>query len=184
MEERTKNILTAKDEIDSEEGLSDLSMEKYFTKTGRINSHKVKREEKLDGLSFLFTNSRLSREEIVHLYFGKDLIEKSFHTLKGVLGIRPVRMWLEENVKAHILLCYLAYTIQTTFRYLLYKNRAGTDIEGISVASALAELERVQRVYFHRDTPGRTNKDQLSKLVTLTKSQENILRAISPKLLL
>lgn len=184
IEERTKNILLAKEELETNLQLSDSSLAKYFTKTGGINSHAIKRDEKLDGISILFTNSRLSREELVHQYFEKDLIEKSFQSLKGVLSIRPVRMWLEENVKAHILICYLAYTLQTTFRYILYKNRAQSELDGLSVTDALADLERVQKIYFHRTTQEGEQKTQLSKVVTLTKKQEKILRAISPTLLL
>lgn len=87
-EERTKNIIAAKKDLDEKKELQDPSLQKYFTKTGRINSHATKRAEKLDGISILFTNTRLSHEEIVRQYFGKDLIEKSFQELKGALCTR------------------------------------------------------------------------------------------------
>jgi transposase len=165
----------------------DKSMQKFFSKENRINTHSIKREEHLDGLSFIFTNGKFSREEIVSFYFEKDLIEKTFHSLKGILSLRPIRMWIDENIKAHVLICYLAYTLLATFRFLLYKNRDKCGISDISVEEALEELQDVYRVYFSRSTASTEDSldnSQLYKTVTLTKRQESILRSISEKLVL
>lgn len=123
-------------------------------KSGKINSHAIKREEKYDGLSFIFTNGKFSQEEIVKMYFGKDLIEKSFQSLKGVLSLRPIRMWLEENIEVHVFICYLEYTLLTTFRFFLEKSRkkAGfQELIHLSVTEAFDELTDVYRVYFHKE---------------------------------
>ena len=50
-------------------------------------------------------------------------IERSFQTLKGALGLRPVRFWLEENVTVHLFICHLAYALMTTFRFQIEKSR-------------------------------------------------------------
>jgi transposase len=166
---------------------TDSEWEEYLTKSGKINSHAIKREEKYDGLSCVFTNGKFSQEEIVKMYFGKDLIEKSFQSLKGVLSLRPIRMWLEENIEVHVFICYLAYTLLTTFRFFLEKSREKPGFQeliNLSVTEAFDELTDVYRVYFHKDGVDLNENTQLSKLVTLNKRQETILRAVSAKLVL
>ena len=181
-EARIRNIVEAQRNFLAKKDI-EPKFKVFLTKDGNVNSHAIKREEKLDGLSFIFTNGKFSRQEIVRLYFEKDLIEKSFHAFKGVLSLRAIRMWLDENVKAHVLVCYLGYTLLATFRFLLYKNRQKSKLDGISVEEALDELADVYRVYFHRDgLDPETN--QLSKLVTLSSRQERILLAISKDLVM
>ena len=46
---------------------------------------------------------------MLSLYFDKDIVEKAFHSLKGITQVRPIRHWLAEHVRAHVFLCYLAW---------------------------------------------------------------------------
>jgi transposase len=163
------------------------SLKKFFNKKNRINTHALRRQEKYDGLSFIFTNAKLSRAEIIRIYFGRDVIEKSFQCLKGPLGLRPIRSWLQHSVESHIFICYLSYALLTTFSYLLRKNEAKLTKNGLpplSIEDALHQLTKVYRIYFHRGSSSGTENPQLYKLVTLTRHQEAIMRAISPKLIL
>jgi transposase len=41
-------------------------------------------------------------------YFDKDVVEKSFQALKGIINLRPVHHWLYNRVEAHVFICYLA----------------------------------------------------------------------------
>lgn len=185
-EERLQRIIQAQKDFIAKEPV-DLSSKKFLTKHGKLNTHAIKRAEKLDGLSFIFTNGKFSRQEIVGMYFGKDLIEKSFQTLKGVLSIRPIRMWLDENIRAHVMICYLAYTLLTTLRFLLKKNGKKPEICNMSAENAIEELASIYRVYFHRDAKKDTvnqENTQLNKIVTFTEKQKDILKAISETLLL
>jgi transposase len=124
-----------------------LGFEKFFTKDGKINSHALKRKEKYDGLSILFTTGKYSKEEIVRLYFEKDIIEKSFQVLKLSLALRPVRHWLGGKAEAHIFICYLSYLLLTTFKFLL-KN-SNLDVKSLSVQKALSEMESVYRGMYY-----------------------------------
>jgi len=168
-------------QIQSEEISLEKSFEKFFSKTGGVNSHAIKRAELYDGMSTIFATGRHSREDVIRMYFEKDLIEKSFQSLKGVLALRPVRHWLDGRVKAHVLICFLAYTLLTTFRFKLKIN--GLYEEGISVVSALSELENVYRIYFHNHSVYQVNNPLFSKIISLTSLQEKILKAVSPSLL-
>jgi len=180
-QDERESRLTKIMQIQSEEIPQEKSFEKFFSRTGCVNSHAIKRAEMYDGVSAIFTTGRHTREEVIRLYFEKDLIEKSFQSLKSVLALRPVRHWLDGRVKAHVLICFLAYTLLTTFRFKLKIN--GLYDQDVSVTSALSELENVYRIYFHNQGAQEGNNNMFSKVISLTSFQEKILKAVSPSLL-
>lgn len=149
---------------------------KYLRKTKKgyeIDGEALKREEETDGLYAIFTNrGELTKEEILKAYFEKDLVEKSFRALKGVLGIAPVRHWLEHRVRAHVFICYLAYLLASVMQHKLRPL-------GVSILEALGEMESVYRVTI-RDP---LKKAEFTKFSTFTKRQEEIVKAVNPKLL-
>ena len=114
----------------------------------------------------------MPEDQLLSLYFDKDIVEKAFQSLKGITQLRPVRHWLAEHVHAHVFLCYLAYLLLSLLRYRL--RRTDFTAEG-----ALLELGTMYKVYL-RD-PKRGFK--LSRVVALTKKQEMILKAIDKRLL-
>ena len=66
-------------------------VEKFIRSDGRLITRNVKAAEELDGYSATFTTTSLSKEHIVKMYFDKDLVEKAFQTMKGVIHLRPIR---------------------------------------------------------------------------------------------
>ena len=86
--------------------------------------------------------------------------------------LRPIRHWLYNRVIAHVFICYLSYLLLTLLRIKL-------EAIDITAPQALKELGTMYRVHM-RDT----RKDfKIIKVVTLTKRQEQILKAIDRKLL-
>lgn len=147
-------------------------LEKYFYKDGRVNQRKLTESEELDGFSCIFSTKPLSMDKIVRAYFDKDLVEKAFRTLKGITRLRPVRHWLATRVVAHVFICYLAYLLLALLQYRLRKLE-------LSPQQALRELDSMDKVYLKHIKDG----EEAARLVTLSKRQEAILRAISPQLL-
>jgi len=180
---RMRSILEAQQTLKGKKEI-DSWLKKFFSKSGKINTHSIRRKEKYDGISILFTNGKFSREEMIRLYFEKDTIEKSFQSLKGVLGLRPVRFWLQDKVNAPILICYLSYTLLTTFKFFLYKNKGKEYFSNLSVTQALEELNNIYRIYFKKNINDKNKKNKLSQLVTMTSLQEKIISAFSPNLIL
>jgi len=75
----------------------------------RIDRAAVRREERLDGKYLLSTTDpSLSAEDIALGYKQLIDVERAFRTLKSDLDIRPVYHRLEERIRAHVLLCWLA----------------------------------------------------------------------------
>jgi hypothetical protein len=148
-------------------------LEKYFdNKTRELLLKKVNDAEEFNGYSVIFTTAQLTKEEIVKIYFDKDVVEKAFQSLKGVVGIQPIRHWLADRVTSHVFLCYMAYLLLTLFKIRLTKL-------DLSPVEALGELESMYKVYM-RDTK---KGFKISRTVTLSKRQEEIIACVDRKLL-
>ena len=83
----------------------------------------IDREEALDGIYIVRTSEpaqALSADDAVRAYKRLGNVEKAFRTFKGLdLRVRPIYHHLEERVRAHILLCMLAYYVEWHMRMSL-----------------------------------------------------------------
>jgi len=86
----------------------------------RIDQEKVEQEAALDGIYVLRTPLRPERIEtadIVRSYKSLSNVERAFRSLKTVdLKVRPIHHRLPDRVRAHILLCMLAYYVEWHMR--------------------------------------------------------------------
>ena len=80
----------------------------------------IQREAELDGIYVIRTSepeSSLSAEQTVRSYKNLAQVERAFRTLKGIdLQIRPIYHRTEDRVRAHILICLLAYLVEWHLR--------------------------------------------------------------------
>src|SRR5439155_7876455 len=82
-----------------------------LTATGRlrVDRAKVAAEQRLDGKFLLSTSDPdISAEDVALGYKNLLEAERSFRDLKGILRLRPVFHRLEDRIRAHILICWLA----------------------------------------------------------------------------
>ena len=147
-------------------------LERFFDRRGHLQRDVLEKTEKWDGYSCLFSTKALPMDQRLKLYFDKDVVEKAFRSLKGITQLRPVRCWLADRVHAHVFVCYLAYLLLSILQYRLREL-------DLTAERALEDLATVYKVYL-RDTK---NRFQLSRVVALSKHQENILKAVDPALL-
>jgi len=169
-ERRIDNVHRAKELIDKKKPIPQ-GVQKYF-KDKEINESALLTAQKYDGYTVLFSTKELPIAKIVKPYFEKDKVEKAFRSLKSVLGLRPIKHWLEERVKSHIFVCYLAYLLTSLLEHKLRK----TDFTAIS---ALDKLTSAYKVYL-RDPK---TKNEFEKNVMLTTDQEKIIKAVDKKFL-
>ena len=151
------------------EGLS-----KYLTPTGRLRKEVLDEAEEFDGYSCIFSTKNMPGQEMVRLYYDKDIIEKAFRTLKGVSNIQPVRFWLNNHVIAHVFICYLSYLLLS----VLQMNLKSKNIN-MSPEDAIRELAEVYNVYLQ----DKKKKNKFVRTVTLSKIQEKILKTVDPKII-
>ena len=83
----------------------------------------IEREAELDGVYVIRTNvatAQASSEDAVRYYKELSNVERAFRSMKSVdLKVRPIYHRLENRVRAHILLCMLAYYVEWHMRRLL-----------------------------------------------------------------
>ncbi|MBU7029845.1 MAG: transposase [Theionarchaea archaeon] len=147
-------------------------LKKYIRVNGdpQIDYEAVRKGEMCDGLYLLITTTDLPKEKVVKKYFDKDVIEKSFESLKTTLSIQPVRHWLTGRVKAHIFICYLAYLHLSWMNMRLKTN-------GITMSPVKA-LENLETIYTVKLTDEKASAST-TKTVPLTKEQEAIYKALN-----
>ncbi len=112
-------------------------MKKHFevqitdtTFTFTRKSEQIAAEQSLDGFYVIRTSepaTALASEDVVRAYKGLGQAERAFKTFKGPeLQIRPIHHHLEDRVRAHVLLCMLAYYLTWHLRAawapLLFKD--------------------------------------------------------------
>lgn len=99
------------------------------------------------GYSLVYHNTEYSSEEVIKNYFDKDMVERAFRHIKGVLNLRPIRVWLNNHIEGHIKICYLAYAILSLMNFKLKKLK-------ISAVDALSSLKHGYNVNLKDNSSG------------------------------
>ena len=119
------------------------------------------------GFSLIFHNTNYSPEEVVKKYYQKEIIERAFKQMKGILNLRPIRVWLTDHIEGHIKICYLAYAILSLMNYKLKKLK-------VSAIDALDSLKYGYKVKLF----DKTNNFEWDLIVPLKPKQKDILGAL------
>lgn len=132
----------------------------------QMNFEKGKESDQTIGYSLIYHNTKFSSEDVVKKYYDKDIVERAFKQMKGILNLRPIRVWLKEHVRSHMKICYFAYAILSLMDYRLKK----LDISAIDALDLLKTGYKIQL----NDT---TNKHKWDLTVQLEPKQKKILKA-------
>lgn len=124
-------------------------------------------EVKFVGYSLIFHNTILKPDAVVKKYFDKDIVERSFRTMKGDVQLHPIRLWLPNRVNAHIKICYLSMCLLSLIKFRCKKINA-------SPGEIIQELQTVYKVNLKH---AKTNQE-FTKVVTLSNNQKAILKAL------
>lgn len=126
---RAKNRLRGQDQIGLRVGkvLSRFKMGKHFRLEITADTFRYQRDDAaivaeaaLDGIYIVRTSlpaDTLNAEQTVQAYKGLAVAERAFRSLKTVdLKVRPIHHRLAQRVRAHVLLCTLAYYVEWHMR--------------------------------------------------------------------
>ena len=115
----------------------------------------IAREAALDGIYVVRTSvpaAALGADEAVRSYKRLAEVERAFRSLKSVdLKLRPIHHRLEERVRAHVLLCLLAYYVEWHMRQALAPilfdddDPAAAEAARTSVVAPAQRSQRAQR---------------------------------------
>jgi len=154
-------------------------------------------EAALDGIYVLRTNlaaDSLSTADAVRAYKSLSRVERAFRSLKTVdLELRPVFHWAAPRVRAHVLLCMLAYYLEWHMRQALAPllfddhDRAAAEAARTSpVAKAKpspAAMRKAATKHTDDGLPVHSFRSLLADLATLTRNTVRIGRAATFPLL-
>ena len=149
------------------------------------NQPQIDAEAALDGIYVIRTNltsQRMASEDAVRSYKRLTAIERAFRCLKTVdLKIRPINHRLAERVRAHVLLCMLAYYVEWHMRRALAPilfdddDKAGAEALRSSVVAPAQRSPRAQLKASTKRTedslPVSSFQDLLRDLATLAKNE-------------
>ena len=148
-------------------------------------------EAALDGIYVLRTNvpaAALSTADTVRAYKSLAGVERAFRSLKTVdLELRPVFHWTAPRVRAHVLLCMLAYYLEWHMRQALalmlfddHDRPAGEALRPSPVAKAQPSPAATRKANTKRtddDLPVHSFRSLLADLATLTRNTVRFGRA-------
>jgi transposase len=105
-----------------------------------FNESKIEDEAKWDGLHGIITNDTQAKAvDLLQRYRGLWVIEESFRINKHSLEMRPIYHFKSERIKAHILICYIAFAMT---RFVQQKVQMLD--QRISIEKIREELSRVE----------------------------------------
>ena len=192
---REKRRLTGEDKIGERVGkvIGRFKMAKHFDwhidHNGifgyRRNAASIAAEAALDGLYVIRTSlpeSELDDQGTVRAYKRLSTVERAFRSLKSVdLKVRPVFHRTAERVRAHVLLCMLAYYVEWHMRRrlapLLFDDEdpAGAEAQRTSVVAPARVSESARRKARTKRTeegwPVHSFQSLLRDLATVTKNR-------------
>jgi len=139
--------------------ISNSALKKFTSSNGRsdhcVDQSKIDADSKWDGFHGVITNMTLkdkniTYEDILKQYGRLVKIEDCFRVNKTTLKMRPIYHFKPERVRAHVAICYMAFSI---IRQLEYRVKL---IKKISIGSIIEELNSVQSsIYVHKVTKDR-----------------------------
>jgi transposase len=129
----------------------------------RIDTARIKAEQRLDGKFLLrCADAKLSAEDIALGYKQLLEVERGWRDMKQIIDLRPVYHHLEDRIRAHVTLCWLA----------LLLIRITETATGQTWNRLRAELQRIHLGTFTGDHGTFTHRTQL------TASHQHILKAL------
>lgn len=145
------------------------------------NPASIAEEARLDGLYVLRTNvpkERLDSAGVVRSYKSLSRVERAFRHFKLTdLEVRPVYHYLEQRVRAHLLLCMLAYWVQQAMERrlapLLFRDEAAPQLaDPVAAAERSADARRKdRRKRTPEGLPVHSFRTLLADLATLVKNR-------------
>jgi hypothetical protein len=141
----------------------------------------IAQEAALDGLYVLRTSvseERLAAPDVVRAYKRLTRVERAFRAFKGIdIAVRPIRHWTEPRVRAHVLLCMLAYYVQwhleRAWAPLLFRDEEPPELAD-PVAPAQRSAAALRKAHTGRlpdGTPAHSFRTLLAELGTLTRDR-------------
>jgi len=142
----------------------------------RTDEESIKEAAKLDGVWVIMSNVAETRPgEIIDAYRSRMEIERTFHSLKSFVEIRPLYHHEEERIKAHVTVCVLGYLLNNTVMHLVRKKKDFEELTAQAVYNYLRSCKLVEL---------EAGSEKRYKITTPTEEQVNLTRVLADDTLL
>ena len=92
-----------------------------------LDTEKIESDLGLMGYYTLMTSELdMDEREVIDKYHGLSRIEDSFRVIKSDLEGRPVRVWTDEHINAHFLICFIALTMIRIIQFKILASEGKT----------------------------------------------------------
>lgn len=138
-----------------------------------VDETALQEERRMHGITCFISNvpqSRTSVREMVGWYRRKNKVEEAFREIKSHLELRPIYLTRTKRVKAHVIVCVLAYFLYNDIEQRLKEHKISISTE--KVLSLLAECRTNRWVFDKAETRSRLNITKVSP------QQKEVLKAL------
>ena len=109
-----------------------LKLERKGVKEACLDENRIENDKLWDGFCGVITNHPTkSPGEVIDRYRDLWQIEAAFRLNKHDLRMRPLYHWTPKRIKAHILICFIAYALACFVRYSLKQSNIKLSFERI-----------------------------------------------------
>ena len=109
-----------------------LKLERKGVKEACLDENRIENDKLWDGFCGVITNHPTkSPGEVIDRYRDLWQIEAAFRLNKHDLRMRPIYHWTPKRIKAHILICFIAYGLACFVRYSLKQSNIKLSFERI-----------------------------------------------------
>src|SRR5690606_4294805 len=105
--------------------------------------------------------------EVIFAYSNLWVVEKAFRISKTDLKVRPIYHRKIQRIKAHICICFMAYTLYKEFERRLKVNKTN-----ISIESAIEQIKDIWQISYSLPK----SKVRKTKLLNLTDTKTQIIK--------
>lgn len=154
---KVKSKLNDDGESETQKFVTNKGFLKYTEETqlGKVkfDESKIKEDSKWDGLHGIITNDTEAKAvDLLNCYRRLWVIEESFRINKHSLEMRPVFHFKPERIKAHILICYLAFALTRYVQQKVSLSESRLSVEKIrdalsSVEASILKDQKTNQMY-------------------------------------
>jgi transposase len=119
----------------------------------KLNEQKIIEDAVWDGLHGVITNytqKEQKAQDILGKYKGLWKIEEVFRINKNDLEMRPIYHWKPSRIRAHILICFIAYTMINFAAHILEKHKLKISFDELKRELSKREVSIIRDCFTQR----------------------------------
>jgi len=113
----------------------------------RLNEEKIIQDSLWDGIHGVITNYKQDEQtaqDVLEKYKGLWKIEEVFRINKNDLQMRPIYHWRPDRIRAHILICFIAYTMVNFAGHTLEKQKLKISFDELKYQLSKREISIIR----------------------------------------